>query len=223
MISGSPRADFPSIAGRLIRSPTSPHPFGHHRCILRSPTGSVCPPPTPPNPAYLTLRPVVCKEFFQALEACHADNWRKWTGGCNNDKNELNMCLRKVVRSHFACRLVPVPLTGVGVATGGFGTKPGACEGTTKEDRECMEGTTPRRLGQPTYPYRECHPNDRLRDSTRIYHVSRTLALYNNLTIHRHSMELLGSSCIRSLWDPSRLPHEKRNHWLVLGFYYTSI
>ncbi|KAF9643000.1 UPF0287-domain-containing protein [Thelephora ganbajun] len=39
---------------------------------------------------------VVCKEFFQALEACHADNWRKWTGGCNNVKTELNMCLRKV-------------------------------------------------------------------------------------------------------------------------------
>jgi len=88
-------------------------------------------------------RPVVCKEFFQALQACHADNWRKWTGGCNNDKNELNMCLRKVVRLSFTRRYVPVPLTDVGVATGGFGTEPGACERTTKENRECVEGTAP--------------------------------------------------------------------------------
>jgi hypothetical protein len=77
---------------------------------------------------------VVCKEFFLALEACHADNWRKWTGGCNGDKNELNMCLRKVVRVFFVRRCVPVPLTGVGVAAGGFGAKPGACEGTTEEN-----------------------------------------------------------------------------------------
>ena len=86
---------------------------------------------------------MVCKEFFQALEACHADNWRKWTGGCNNDKNELNMCLRKVVRLPLVRRYVPVPLTGVDAATGGFGAKPGACEGTAQENRGCVEGTAP--------------------------------------------------------------------------------
>ena len=89
---------------------------------------------------------MVCKEFFQALEACHADNWRKWTGGCNNNKNELNMCLRKVVRFPFSCRYVPVPLTGVNAATRGFGAKPGAREGTTEENRRCLEGAAPRRL-----------------------------------------------------------------------------
>ena len=115
----------------------------HHECILRSPTGSVCPPSTLPNPPRLTSRPVVCKEFFQALEACHAHNWRKWTGGCNSDKNELNMCLRKVVRLPFVRRSGPVPLTGVGAATGSLGAKPGACEGTTKENRECMGRTAP--------------------------------------------------------------------------------
>ena len=50
------------------------------------------------TPKDLTPAKVVCKELFQALEACHADKWRKWTGGCNSDKHELNMCLRKVVR-----------------------------------------------------------------------------------------------------------------------------
>ncbi|EPQ58465.1 hypothetical protein GLOTRDRAFT_22420, partial [Gloeophyllum trabeum ATCC 11539] len=37
----------------------------------------------------------VCREFFQALEACHQNGWAKWTGGCNGVKHELNMCLRK--------------------------------------------------------------------------------------------------------------------------------
>ncbi|KAI0736860.1 hypothetical protein C8Q72DRAFT_28040 [Fomitopsis betulina] len=38
---------------------------------------------------------LVCKDFIQALDACHANNWAKWTGGCNRAKNDLNMCLRK--------------------------------------------------------------------------------------------------------------------------------
>ena len=59
------------------------------------------------------------------------------------------MCLRKVVRLSFAQRHVLVSLTGVGAATGGFGAKPGTCEGTTKENRECVEGTAPRRLDSP--------------------------------------------------------------------------
>ena len=156
MISGSLRLDFPSIADGANKKSDPIHPFGHHRCIPRSPTGSVCSPSTRQNLPSLTPRLVVCKEFFQALQACHADNWRKWTGGCNDDKNELNMCLRKVVRLSLACSYVPVSLTDVGVATGGFGTEPGACKGTTKENRECVEGTAPRRLGRFASPHLEC-------------------------------------------------------------------
>ncbi|KAI0049990.1 hypothetical protein FA95DRAFT_1488023, partial [Auriscalpium vulgare] len=34
-----------------------------------------------------------CKDFFDALEACHANTWLKWTGGCNQTKFNLNRCL----------------------------------------------------------------------------------------------------------------------------------
>ncbi|KAI0693714.1 hypothetical protein BC835DRAFT_1275531, partial [Cytidiella melzeri] len=40
---------------------------------------------------YLTF--TACKDFIDALEACHADSWLKFTGGCNNTKIELNRCL----------------------------------------------------------------------------------------------------------------------------------
>ena len=69
----------------------------------------------------LTLGAVVCKELFQALEACHADRWRKWTGGCNNDKHELNMCLRKVVWPPFVLRHFLADM--LGLAVGGFGAE----------------------------------------------------------------------------------------------------
>ncbi|KAI0262898.1 hypothetical protein BC834DRAFT_971712 [Gloeopeniophorella convolvens] len=36
---------------------------------------------------------LACKDFFEALERCHADIWSKWTGGCNEIKRELNKCL----------------------------------------------------------------------------------------------------------------------------------
>ncbi|KAI0362692.1 UPF0287-domain-containing protein [Trametes cingulata] len=39
--------------------------------------------------------PSVCLEFIQALDACHANGWSRWTGGCNQAKQDLNMCLRK--------------------------------------------------------------------------------------------------------------------------------
>ena len=68
------------------------------------------------------------------------------------------MCLRKVVRLFFARHYVPVPLTGMDTATGGFGAKPGACEGTTKENRGCVEGTAPRRLDN----LRLCIPSVRI-------------------------------------------------------------
>lgn len=113
-------------------------------CILKSPTGSVWSCFTPSSSSGLTVqRPVVCKEFFQALEACHADKWRKWTGGCNNDKQELNMCLRQAVRSPCVRPHVPVSLTSLGLATRGFGTKPRTSERTETEDRECLEGVAP--------------------------------------------------------------------------------
>ena len=40
---------------------------------------------------------VACREFFDALELCHANVWAKWTGGCNQAKRELNKCLHKEV------------------------------------------------------------------------------------------------------------------------------
>lgn len=36
-------------------------------------------------------------DFIQALDACHAKSWAKWTGACNQVKVDLNMCLRKEV------------------------------------------------------------------------------------------------------------------------------
>ena len=39
-----------------------------------------------------------CKDFILALEACHADTWSKFTGGCNNTKIALNRCLHEQVR-----------------------------------------------------------------------------------------------------------------------------
>ncbi|KAF8497063.1 hypothetical protein F5888DRAFT_1923743 [Russula emetica] len=38
---------------------------------------------------------IACREFFDALELCHANVWAKWTGGCNEAKRKLNKCLHK--------------------------------------------------------------------------------------------------------------------------------
>ena len=38
---------------------------------------------------------VACRDFFNALELCHANVWAKWTGGCNQAKRDLNKCLHK--------------------------------------------------------------------------------------------------------------------------------
>ncbi len=40
---------------------------------------------------------IACREFFDALELCHANVWAKWTGGCNQVKRELNKCLHNEV------------------------------------------------------------------------------------------------------------------------------
>jgi COX assembly protein 2 len=45
------------------------------------------------------LVPLVCKDFIKALEECHATGWRRFTGACNRQKDELNRCLRTEVRS----------------------------------------------------------------------------------------------------------------------------
>ncbi|KAF9228018.1 UPF0287-domain-containing protein [Gyrodon lividus] len=37
----------------------------------------------------------VCREFIQALDVCHTSNWKRLTGGCNQEKAALNNCLRK--------------------------------------------------------------------------------------------------------------------------------
>ena len=49
------------------------------------------------TPRFFPFRFPACREFFQALEACHANFWTKWTGGCNTAKNQLNSCLHKEV------------------------------------------------------------------------------------------------------------------------------
>ncbi|KZV62032.1 hypothetical protein PENSPDRAFT_591997 [Peniophora sp. CONT] len=36
---------------------------------------------------------IACNDFFEALEACHAIAWKRYTGWCNQDKNALNRCL----------------------------------------------------------------------------------------------------------------------------------
>ncbi|KAJ7905290.1 hypothetical protein B0H14DRAFT_2327503 [Mycena olivaceomarginata] len=36
-----------------------------------------------------------CKEFLEALEQCHSNNWARLLGQCNRQKEELNVCLRK--------------------------------------------------------------------------------------------------------------------------------
>ena len=40
---------------------------------------------------------VACRQFFDALQLCHANTWTKWTGGCNSIKRELNKCLHNEV------------------------------------------------------------------------------------------------------------------------------
>ncbi|PCH38357.1 UPF0287-domain-containing protein [Wolfiporia cocos MD-104 SS10] len=44
---------------------------------------------------YTASKRLACQDFIDALDACHANPWAKWTGGCNAAKHELNMCLRK--------------------------------------------------------------------------------------------------------------------------------
>ncbi|KZV85531.1 UPF0287-domain-containing protein [Exidia glandulosa HHB12029] len=46
------------------------------------------------HPLLTDTRREVCKEFVEALEACHASPFKKYTGQCNGIKHELNMCLR---------------------------------------------------------------------------------------------------------------------------------
>ncbi|KAL5511570.1 hypothetical protein ACEPAH_4787 [Sanghuangporus vaninii] len=43
----------------------------------------------------LTNKNIVCKELIEALDQCHSNLWAKYFGGCNDIKNELNMCLRR--------------------------------------------------------------------------------------------------------------------------------
>ncbi|TDL27431.1 UPF0287-domain-containing protein [Rickenella mellea] len=43
----------------------------------------------------LTEKNIICKDFIEALELCHRNSWARLTGGCNEAKTELNLCLRK--------------------------------------------------------------------------------------------------------------------------------
>ncbi|EKM82982.1 hypothetical protein AGABI1DRAFT_97905 [Agaricus bisporus var. burnettii JB137-S8] len=49
----------------------------------------------------LSDKRIICKDFIKALEECHATGWRRFTGACNKQKDELNRCLRteRVARS----------------------------------------------------------------------------------------------------------------------------
>ncbi|KLO18554.1 UPF0287-domain-containing protein [Schizopora paradoxa] len=42
----------------------------------------------------LTDKTRACKELIENLELCHSDVWAKYTGGCNDTKLKLNLCLR---------------------------------------------------------------------------------------------------------------------------------
>lgn len=44
--------------------------------------------------AQLSDKKIVCKEFIEALERCHATGWKRLTGACNSNKDVLNKCLR---------------------------------------------------------------------------------------------------------------------------------
>ncbi|KAJ7219082.1 hypothetical protein GGX14DRAFT_434531, partial [Mycena pura] len=43
----------------------------------------------------LSERKLVCKEFIDALEQCHSNNWARLFGLCNQQKDLLNECLRE--------------------------------------------------------------------------------------------------------------------------------
>lgn len=40
-------------------------------------------------------RQLVCADYIAALEECHANGWLRLLGGCNEQRNNLTMCLRK--------------------------------------------------------------------------------------------------------------------------------
>ncbi|TEB36289.1 hypothetical protein FA13DRAFT_1787754 [Coprinellus micaceus] len=44
--------------------------------------------------AQLSDKKIMCREFIEALERCHASGWNRLTGACNTDKDVLNQCLR---------------------------------------------------------------------------------------------------------------------------------
>ncbi|KAF7295105.1 COX assembly mitochondrial protein [Mycena indigotica] len=43
----------------------------------------------------LSDKKIVCKDFIEALEKCHSNNWARLLGFCNLQKDELNLCLRE--------------------------------------------------------------------------------------------------------------------------------
>ncbi|WOO83854.1 COX assembly mitochondrial protein 2 [Vanrija pseudolonga] len=48
------------------------------------------------EPLGVTDRANACSEFIKALHACHDKSaWSRFTGMCNDEKDALNLCLRK--------------------------------------------------------------------------------------------------------------------------------
>lgn len=92
---------------------------------------------------------VVCKDFIQALEACHATGWKRFTGACNDTKNELNKCLHGEVGGSF--RLAGVTLILSGWADHEtIGAEPGESKGESSEGGTELEGISCRRLNIPS-------------------------------------------------------------------------
>ncbi|KIM48869.1 hypothetical protein M413DRAFT_438042 [Hebeloma cylindrosporum] len=52
--------------------------------------------------AQLSDKKIVCKEFIEALQKCHATGWNRFIGTCNSQKDELDHCLRaeRLVRTN---------------------------------------------------------------------------------------------------------------------------
>ncbi|KAF7359557.1 COX assembly mitochondrial protein [Mycena sanguinolenta] len=46
------------------------------------------------HPQLSDKKALVCKDFLEALEQCHSNNWARLLGRCNKQKEELNVCLR---------------------------------------------------------------------------------------------------------------------------------
>lgn len=90
-----------------------------------------------------------CRDFILALEACHADTWAKFTGGCNNTKIQLNKCLHEQVRRASYLRSVCLPHVRFQEHEA-RGRKQGESQGETGANRESVARPARRRRRRVT-------------------------------------------------------------------------